>query len=99
MNATRGKRRTIFLCIVLALIGTLVSFCVFNKDTVNTVFKNITNVFKKDATTPTAKLKTLSFVGHEYANVEQFNPENDFEPYQINVFNDEDIDAMEVFYE
>ena len=72
MDATRnGKKKIILLGIILALIGTLVSFCVLNKGSVAQVFNSVSRLFYKESN-PSAALKTLSFVGHEYANVDAF---------------------------
>ena len=98
MKATIGKKKLIFLIVLLALIGTLVYFCVAKK---NTIYNTITNRLFADSNTHTARLKTLSFVGHEYANTifDPYAQDDGLNEYYIDVFSDEDIDNLEVFYE
>ena len=98
MKATIGKKKLIFLVVLLALIGTLVSFCAVRR---TSLYNTITNRLFADANTHTAKLKTLSFVGHEYANT-IFNPDlqdDGMNEYYVDVFAEEDIENLEVFYE
>ena len=87
MDATRyGKKKIIFIGIILALIGTLVSLCVLNNNPVSEVFNSVSKLFYKESN-PSAALKTLSFKGHEYANT-MFDGTLDEEYYTIEVFED-----------